>query len=174
MKTLILLRHAKSSWDDPLLPDHERRLNKRGRAAAAAMGQWLGRTGLTPEAVLCSSARRARETVERMRLVLPALPEPAILSSLYQAAPEVMEAALDCLSERVSIAMLVGHEPGISAFTHALTGDEVSPSLIRAFDHFPTAAAAVLELDRNSWGARQDGTARFLRFQVPRELPPNE
>ncbi|MEO0763161.1 MAG: histidine phosphatase family protein, partial [Pseudomonadota bacterium] len=71
MKTVILLRHAKSSWSDPELEDHERPLNKRGKAAAPLMGDWLERSGYRPDLVLCSPAKRTRQTLRRIAAAMP-------------------------------------------------------------------------------------------------------
>ena len=90
MKTLYLLRHAKSSWDDPLQSDHARPLNKHGRAAAPLIATWLASRGHVPDTVLCSSAARTRETVDRMRPALPGLPEPMVEEELYHASPDAM------------------------------------------------------------------------------------
>ena len=90
MKTVILLRHAKSSWTDPALADHDRPLNDRGRGAAPAMGEWLARRDLVPDLVVCSSAVRARETVERMASAVPGMPRAVIEPRLYHAEPAAM------------------------------------------------------------------------------------
>ena len=94
MKRLILTRHAKSAWDDPLTPDHDRPLNDRGNAAAADLGQWLASRGYVPEKVLCSDAVRTRQTWSGIAPALPAAPLFELKPALYHAGPDVMLAVL--------------------------------------------------------------------------------
>lgn len=170
MKTLILLRHAKSSWAEPGIDDHDRPLNARGKASAPVVASWLERRRLLPAVILCSSAVRTRETVERMRKTVPALPVPDICPNLYHAGPDAMLRTVHALPDDASTAMLVGHEPGISAFAHLIDDGAVDPALRRAFAHFPTAAAAVFRLDAGQWSALRPMAARFTDFVAPREL----
>lgn len=172
MKTVILLRHAKSSWADPELPDHERPLNKRGWQAAPRMAEWLAHRGHLPDTILSSSSLRTRQTVARMAEAVPALPEPVLDSTLYHAAPERMRERLRRLPNSCASVMLVGHQPGLSAFARKLAGGRVRPRCARAFEHFPTAAAAVLTVPIDDWAALRCGTADFVDFAVPKELAP--
>jgi len=170
MKTVILLRHAKSSWTDPNLDDHDRPLSKRGKAAAPVIAQWLAHRAHLPDTVLCSSSRRTRQTVKRMAKVLPALPEPVIDADLYHAAPDRMLECLARLPESCESVLLVGHQPGLSAFARRLANGDVRPRCQRAFEHFPTAAAAVLEFDIDRWSALSYRSARFVDFAKPKEI----
>ena len=90
MKRLILTRHAKSSWDDPLTPDHDRPLNDRGKAAAADLGQWLASRDYVPDEVLCSDALRTRKTFSGMAPALPGSPVLELKPALYHAGPDVL------------------------------------------------------------------------------------
>lgn len=174
MKTVILMRHAKSSWDDPGLADHDRPLNKRGRRSAPAIAAWLGERGHVPDTVLCSSAARARETFELLRQGLPAaLPDPVIERGLYHAAPAALRERLAALDQACAAAMIIGHEPGLGALTRKLSDGQADPRCARAFEHFPTAAAAVLKFDISDWSSLADGIGRFTDFAVPRELLEN-
>jgi phosphohistidine phosphatase len=94
MKRLILTRHAKSSWDDPLMNDHDRPLNERGKAAAADLGQWLASRGYVPSEVLCSDAVRTRATFSGLAPALPGAPVLDLKPALYPAGPDVMLAVL--------------------------------------------------------------------------------
>ena len=85
MKTLLLMRHAKSSWDDPDVADHDRPLNKRGKKDAPRMGQWLAEQGLTPEVIVTSTAKRARKTAELVAESCGCQREPIVLPELYHA-----------------------------------------------------------------------------------------
>lgn len=173
MRTLILLRHAKSSWDDPELADHDRSLNKRGRRSAPATAAWLAERGHRPDAVLCSSARRAQETAELLRQGFPSLPEPVVERGLYHAAPGTLRARLARLDDDCNSAMVIGHEPGLGALAHALTDGRAEPGCARVFEHFPTAAAAVIALDIEGWATLDRGTGTLVDFAVPRELMEN-
>jgi len=170
MKTLILLRHGKSSWADPELEDHDRPLAKRGRRAAPVIGEWLARRGHRPDTVLTSSSRRTLETLERVRTELPGLPEAIVDARLYHASPDAMLARLAELPSRAGAVLLVGHQPGLSAFARKLANGRVRPRCAGAFEHFPTAAAAVLELDIDDWSRIGWHGARFVDFARPREL----
>ena len=112
VKRLFLLRHAKSAWNDPTLRDRDRPLAPRGRKAAKRVGRWARRHDVRPQLVVCSSAVRARQTLER---VLPGLGEPAVWIevTLYAAAADTLLARVRALPEEVDEAMLVGHNPGL-------------------------------------------------------------
>lgn len=170
MKTLILMRHAKSSWKDRTITDHERPLKKRGRLAAPVMGRWLLEQGLRPEAILCSSARRARETLELMRKAAPSLPEPAILPALYEAGPSSLLEQLRRLPDDRRSALLLGHQPALGELMRLLTRDVHEREDRRAFERFPTAAIAVLEADITTWARLGPQTAELVRFAVPRDV----
>ncbi|MEM8992561.1 MAG: histidine phosphatase family protein [Pseudomonadota bacterium] len=170
MKKLILLRHAKSSWSDPALEDHDRPLNDRGKAAAPVIARWLAEKAHLPDTVLCSSSKRTRQTVKRMRNEIPTLPEPLIDEQLYHASPKTMRDRLSKLPPDCDTVMVVGHQPGLSAFARKLTNGNVSARCRRAFEQFPTAAAAVLRLNIDDWSKLNYDEADFIDFAKPREL----
>lgn len=164
-KRLILTRHAKSSWDDPLLADHARPLNDRGIAASADLGGWLASRGYLPDQVLCSDSLRTRETWSRIAAALPGAPDADLKPALYHAGPDVMLAVLrhaagDCV-------MMVGHNPGIAEFAHRLVSRApISPE----FQRYPTGATLVADFPVDNWAEVAFGTAAVLDFIVPREL----
>lgn len=170
MKKVILLRHAKSSWDDPAVDDHDRPLNRRGKAAAPLIGHWLSERRHLPDTVLCSSAARTTETVRRLRKTLPKLPAPAVERELYHASPSAMRDRLAMLPQDCETVMLVGHNPGLGSLVRKLSDGRENRRCRRAYEHFPTGAAAVLELDVESWSQIDFASARFVDFAVPREL----
>lgn len=170
MKTVILFRHAKSAWDDPDLADHDRPLNARGRLSAPLMGVWLAARGLVPDHVICSSSLRTRETWALARAVLPGAPEAAVAPRLYHADPETMLALLRAAPDAAACVAMIGHQPGISAFARLLAADPVAPACARAFQHYPTGAVAVLEVDADRWADVVPGAARFTVFAAPREV----
>lgn len=162
---LILTRHAKSSWDDPALDDHDRPLNGRGRDAATSIGGWLAASGYVPDQVLCSSAERTRETWARIAAELAGPPRAAYLHSLYLAEPDGFLAALHGASGKV--VMVLGHNPG-SAYT--ARGLVAEPPRHPRFDHFPTAATAVIDFGAASWGDVTWSQGTLVDFAVPRDL----
>ncbi|MEM6679644.1 MAG: histidine phosphatase family protein [Pseudomonadota bacterium] len=174
MKTVILLRHAKSSWSDPELDDHDRPLNRRGKAAAPLIAGWLERTGYVPDRIVCSSSRRTRQTLKRMRQAIPSLPEPEIEPRLYHAEPRLMFEILARQPDSAKTVLFLGHQPGLSAFARHLVNGRIRPGCGRAFEHFPTAAAAVLKLPVTQWAELSPHSADFVDFAVPRELAADE
>ncbi|NCO86487.1 MAG: histidine phosphatase family protein [Rhodobacterales bacterium] len=163
--TLILIRHAKSSWANAGQDDHARPLNPRGRTDAPRVGAWLAAQGHIPDLVLCSDAARTRET---LALILPALPRNPQVShhaALYHAAPQTM---LDILhgADSPCVAM-VGHNPGIGALAAGLL--TTSPDHPR-FADYPTAATTVMTFAAPEWRAVTPGTGTLLGFTIPHDL----
>jgi phosphohistidine phosphatase len=158
---LILMRHAKSGWDDPLLPDHERPLAPRGIDAAGRIGRWLVDNGHIPDVALVSSARRTVETWERLGLECPSTKVPG----LYLAAPEMMLRVLQGASGNT--VLMIGHNPGIAEFARMIL--RTSPPHAR-FHDFPTAATLVAEFSEGNWRDIRFGQALAMAFVVPREL----
>ncbi|MCK0137517.1 histidine phosphatase family protein [Aliiroseovarius sp. F47248L] len=163
--TLILTRHAKSSWGDADLDDHARPLNKRGRASAKAIGRWLATQGRVPETVLCSDAERTRETWALIADKFIKTPKAQYLPALYLANPEVMLAALK--TAQTDTVMIVAHNPGSAFMARRLAA---KPHPHPKFNHYPTAATAVIEFDADKWSDVEWGTGRVVDFIVPREL----
>jgi phosphohistidine phosphatase len=161
-RRLYVLRHAKSSWDDPGLSDHDRPLAKRGRRATKPLRLYLQKHEIAPELVLCSTARRARETLERIE---PALGAPTVRRepALYAASAEALLDRLRDVPDAVTSVMLIGHSPGIEDLADTLTGSPVGSK-------FPTAALATLELLSARWGDTGPGTAKLIDFVRPRDL----
>lgn len=170
MKKLILLRHAKSSWEDPALDDHDRPLNRRGKEAAPVIGSWLAYRRHAPDMVLSSSAVRTRETVRGVKTAMPRLPDAVIEPALYHASPGEMLERLNRLPAALDCVMVVGHQPGLGALARKLSDGRENRRCRRAFEHFPTAAAAVLEIDAEDWADLNYAGARFVDFAKPREL----
>jgi phosphohistidine phosphatase len=145
---LYVLRHAKSSWKEPGQEDHERPLAPRGRKAAALLSRHLERAGIRPALVLCSSARRARETYEA---VVPA-GELVVERELYGAsAPELLE-RLRAVPDSTASVMLIGHNPGLQYLVLCLAAPPLesasaAPELERLREKFPTCALAVLRFE---------------------------
>jgi phosphohistidine phosphatase len=165
MKRLILTRHAKSSWDDPQTPDHDRPLNERGKAAAADLGQWLASRGYVPDEVLCSDALRTRKTFSGIAPALPGTPVLELKPSLYHAGPDVMMAVLR--HGKGDTVMMIGHNPGIAEFAHRLVA-RTPPSA--EFTRYPTGATLVVDFLAESWADVEFGQGATVDFVVPREI----
>ena len=173
MKTLILMRHARSSWAAPGMDDHDRALNKRGRSAAPVMAQWLEARGLRPGTVLCSPSRRTCETTELMRDAVAWLPKPELPAALYHAGPGTLLEYLRRVPKGCDSVLVIGHEPGLSALLRMLYGRAAAPGCRRAYGHFPTAAIAVLVADIGDWRDLGADRVAFVAFAAPRELMEN-
>jgi phosphohistidine phosphatase len=151
---LYLLRHAKSSWKDASLDDHDRPLAGRGRKASKAIGRYLRDHDIEPELVLCSSAKRARQTLERLG---PAGVDARIEPELYGAGAHDLLERLHAVPEAVTSVMLIGHNPGMQQLAFLLAGLD---------DKFPTAALATFECS----GWRTLDQAELIDYVRPREL----
>lgn len=163
--TLILTRHAKSSWEDPTLDDFDRPLNMRGRRSAAALGAWLASRGYRPDAALVSPARRTAETFERMRGPLGEV-EPRPEPRLYEADAGTI---LDLLREQAEapVLLLVGHNPGIGDTAERLAAGAPRHD---QFHRYPTGATTVMRFPGTGWSSVAEGTGDVIDFVVPREL----
>jgi phosphohistidine phosphatase len=160
-KRLLLLRHAKSSWDDPALADYDRPLAARGRKAAKLIGAHLRREQIRISLVLCSSARRARETLD----LVAASAEIQIERELYSASADQLLERLRRVPDGVDAVMLIGHNPAIQDLAVGLVGG-ASELAVRKF---PTGALATLTLT-GPWRALDPSHAELAAFVTPREL----
>ena len=167
MKRLSLLRHAKSSWKDTKLDDHDRPLNARGRAAAEAIGRVLSEPGLRPDIVLCSTAARARETLDHL-FELP--PPTRVQAGLYLAPPERILEYIHGLDDKLGSALVIGHNPGLATLACALAIGAETRGPARFSGKFPTAALAVFDLDISRWSDVAPGCAVAAALTRPRDL----
>lgn len=142
MKTLLLMRHAKSSWAEEGMPDHERPLNERGHRDAPKMGQFLKKKGLVPQRIVTSSANRAESTAERLVSKLDDVGPIVVTEELYHAFPEQIIGVVHLQPDDVEVLMLVGHNPGMESL--------VSMFLDRP-ESIPTATITRLDLDIDRW-----------------------
>ena len=160
-RTLILMRHAKSSWSNMALPDHDRPLNKRGRRSAAALGDWLRARDLLPDEVLTSTATRTLDTLAGLGITAPT----RRLRNLYHAEAETMMDVLKGASG--ATVLMLGHNPGIGALAARLVA--------RAPDHerfhdYPTCATLVARFPVETWVDITWGSATAEDFVIPRAL----
>ncbi len=173
MKTLLLLRHAKSDWSDPSRDDFERPLNRRGQAAAPLIGAYLDRQGLRPDLVLCSSATRARQTCA-LAVCRPGRDIPVKFEkSLYLAGPSTILRRLHRLPDGMRSVMLIAHNPGMHSLALKLIdahlpGDTAALAVLRS--KYPTAGLIELAFDIDAWPEVTAGTGRLMRFVRPKDL----
>lgn len=163
-KRLILIRHAKSSWEAPF-DDHARTLDARGREAATGIGRWLKNQGHLPEAIYSSDAARTRETSDRIVAAMGSAPEIVLIDTLYHSTPDTLLNVLrrgkgDCVA-------LVAHNPGIAFFAEQVV--VVTPDHNR-FADFPTCATLVCDFDIKNWAEVVPRSGQVVDFIVPRDL----
>lgn len=172
MKTLTLLRHAKSSWDDPVARDFDRPLNRRGRKAAHAMGREMRAQGLRFDSVLASPATRVAETIREVGETYGGALEPLFKERIYLATAETLLELVRATDESVERLLLVGHSPGMEKL--ALLLSEGSGGALRAqvAVKYPTAALAEIALPVERWSDVRAGIGRIDRFTRPRDLDP--
>jgi phosphohistidine phosphatase len=163
LKQLELLRHAKSSWADPAIADHDRPLNSRGRAAAALVGRHMHQHTPPPDLVLCSTATRTRQTLQLLELDGDA--QVRFEDELYGAGAAGLLARLKTVPAAVRTVLLIGHNPGIEDLTRMLDRNALT-----SVQKFPTAALAVLGFDLEAWNELSPGTGHLATFFTPRDL----
>lgn len=162
-KTLLVLRHAKSSWDAPARDDHERPLNKRGRRDAPRMGELVREYGLMPDLVICSDAVRARLTAEAMAEAAQYAGKIVLDEHLYLATAEDLLSRLRRVPQNAGTVMIVGHNPGLEELVEQLTGER---------QDLPTAALAQIVLPIDRWRDLTVSTrGTLMGHWCPKELP---
>lgn len=168
MRTLYLLRHAKSSWDHPGVGDHDRPLAPRGIRAARAIADHMHATGLAPQVLLCSSARRTRETLELLGDAIPPDCEVLVDEDLYGAGSDTLIERVRALPTDAQRAMLIGHNPGMQRLAITLAGSGARLDLLR--QKLPTAGLATLDASVDGWDDVAEGCAVLTDFVRPRDL----
>ena len=174
MLTLLLFRHAKSSWDNPALADYDRPLAKRGQKAAPRMGAEIEALDLRPELILCSSAQRTRETLDLVLESWSGTPPPVVYDeAIYMATPTELIAELRKLaatSPHPNRVMMVGHNPGLEELAELLSGDGDPSARELIAQKFPTSALAVITFEDDDWAAVGPGKGTLTRFITPARL----
>lgn len=164
---LFLLRHAKSSHDEPGLADRDRPLAPRGERAAAAMGRYLRDHKLSPAVVLCSSATRARQTLDGLRDGIDDSAEVRFEDELYEASADGLLERIRRIDDHVPSVMLVGHNPAIERLALDLAAG--GPDLADLARKYPTGALALLEF-AGAWSGLEADGGRLVSFVKPRDL----
>jgi phosphohistidine phosphatase len=160
MKTLFILRHAKSSWDDPGLSDFERPLNDRGRRVAPFMGELMKRKGIDPAIIISSPAERAKTTAELVKDAADSSAEIRYDERIYEASPQALRQVVSELDDSYGTAMIVGHNPGIEGFIRFLTGQ---------LEPMPTASLAVISLSTDTWEQIDEGSGKLEAISRPKD-----
>ena len=162
MKELLVMRHAKSSWNNSSLGDHQRPLNGRGKTDAPQMGELLKRLDLTPELIISSTAERAMTTAELVALSSDYEQEIQLTRDFYHADPETYVEVLRTVDDKYGRVMVVGHNPGMSELVEMLTGEST---------HFTTANIAHIQLPIDTWASFTDETSgTLLNLWQPRDI----
>ncbi len=162
MKTLLVFRHAKSSWKDDALDDHDRPLNKRGKKTAPLMGQLIANAGVVPGLILSSTAKRAQSTAKRAAKTMGYAGQIIYEGKLYMAGPEDYLSTIRQYAQAQQRVMVIGHNPGLEALVESLTDT----------DHrLPTGALAEIQLAIESWGElTHRTTGKLSNLWLPRTL----
>lgn len=169
MKTLILLRHAKSDWTDPAQADHDRPLAARGRIAAPKMGAWLKAHGPEPDLILCSTATRARQTLDLALEAWGVKPPVQFDRGLYLAGGAGVLTRLRKAPGAAKAVMVVGHNPDLEQLARRLATAGDRTALARLAETYPTAGLAVIELPVERWAEIGD-EGRLVAFETPKTV----
>lgn len=162
VKTLLLMRHAKSSWGEPDLPDHDRPLNERGKRDVPRVAQWLADNQLVPQMILSSTAKRARKTAEKLVEATGWDAPIETRRELYLANPNTLVRALSELGSGADCVLLVGHNPGLEEFLARMTGQD---------QELPTSAVAQIEFAVDDWSELTPETpGECVLLRRPRDL----
>ena len=170
MKRLAILRHAKSSWDEPQVADFDRPLNERGQKAARRIGRELTKRGATFDMVLASPATRVRETLEAVQKEFE--PDAAICfeRDIYLADEGTLLEMVRGIPETVQAPLLIGHNPGLQELVLALTRDDSNGLRKRVEAKLATAALVRIELPAEKWSEVEPGSGIIVELIVPKEL----
>lgn len=171
MKTLTLLRHAKSSWDDPVERDFDRPLNGKGHRAAATVGRHMRSLGLHFDQVIASPALRVRETIDSLESGFGAALDPVFDRRVYLASADALLEVIRAAPDSADSLLLVGHNPGLEDLVLLLVPDRDEDfERDKVEEKYPTAAVAEIALDVGGWSAVTPGCGRLARFIRPRDL----
>lgn len=163
MKTLYLIRHAKSSWDNPGQDDVDRPLNDRGKRDAPRMGKRLKEKEIYPQVIFCSHAKRAKSTARKIAKVIGYKKENIIINKhLYHASEDVLMSAVQNIDNDVKVAFLVGHNPGLTDFINSIRNDEF------VLDNLPTCGVVAFTFETNNWKDVNWGKGEQLFYDFPK------
>jgi len=170
MLRLILLRHAKSSWPSSGMRDAARPLSERGEAAARLMGAYMAHHSLIPDRVVCSPARRTRDTLAGIATQWPAAVDAVFDRRLYEATPQSILSVVRVQDDTARTLLVIGHNPGLQETAELLiaAGDVELRERLR--EKFPTAALAVIDFAAETWRSVHERSGRLDRYIIPRAV----
>ncbi len=172
MLDLLLLRHAKSSWDHNNISDHDRPLSERGLAAAPRMADHIATNGLTPDLILCSTSARTRATLSVVLERLSSAPPVVFEQALYLAEDGELLARINRVDDAVKRLMIIGHNPGFEDLARSLSGRGERAALAALHRKFPTCGLAVITFDVAHWSNIGERSGTLTAFITPRSLEP--
>ena len=161
MKTLYVLRHAKSSWDNNSLSDFERPLNERGFETAPIMGEMMRENDFVPEIIVCSTAKRAEQTAQLVKESAEFEAKIKFEDAIYEASSQTLLRIVSEISDEFNSALIVGHNPGFENLVRVLTGKS---------ETMPTAALAVIDLEIENWSETNADIGNLREFIRPKDL----
>lgn len=167
-RTLFLLRHAKSGWDDPSMADFDRPLSKRGEREAADLRDLIEALGYAPDFIVCSTARRTRETLAGLLGALPGETAISLTRALYEAPAERLLGFIRSLPNEATSVMLIGHNPGMEDLARRLAGSGEAAALQALASKYPPAGLAEIRFETD-WAALDAGTGSLAAFHTPAE-----
>lgn len=170
LRSLYLLRHAKSSWESPALPDHDRPLDPRGERAALVMGRFMVQRRFLPEIVLCSTATRARQTLALAAGQWPVMPPVEFVPRLYLNGERELMRAMMALDDGVRSVLLVAHNPDLHDLVTTLARRGDAEQLARLKAKFPTASFAAIKLPLAHWAGIGHATGTLVCHATPKDL----
>lgn len=170
MRRLLLLRHAKSDWSEPGASDHERPLNRRGRDAAPRIGAYVRRHRLTPDGVLCSTARRTRDTWALVAAEITNAPAATYVERIYEATPRTLLDLLRSAEPGGDSLLVIGHNPGLHELATQLIASGDLDDRERLREKLPTGGLVVIDFAIADWSKLHARSGRLERFVVPRML----
>jgi phosphohistidine phosphatase len=168
VRTVLLLRHGKSSWSDPALADVDRPLAPRGERAAKSIAKYLRRKKVRPALVLCSPSLRTRQTLAAIEPSLGRRSRVELVPQLYAASERELLERLQALPDSIESVMIIGHNPGLQDLALALASQGADRPQLEA--KFPTGALATLVVRNKRWAALRRGDAELVDYVVPRDL----
>jgi phosphohistidine phosphatase len=163
MKTIYIIRHAKSSWDNPSLSDFDRPLNPRGLKTAPMMGTYLSQKGINPDIILSSPALRAAETAHLLKNAASWQAEISFDERIYEASPQTLHHIVKELDGKIPSVLIIGHNPGIESFIRLLTN---------RVEAMPTCSFAHIVCRENLWSDVRPGDCDLVEIIRPKEIAP--
>lgn len=172
MKKLILLRHAKSGWDDPVPRDFDRPLNAKGRRAARAIGAFAQQAGIRFDTIVASPAVRVAETLSEFGDGYGKMPEPDYDRRVYLASAQTLLEVIQGLDDSAQAVLMVGHNPGLEDLVFLLVPEGEDDAREQVEEKYPTASIAEISLGIDGWSNAEVGSGTLERFTRPRDLDP--